>query len=86
LFDWNPRASFQSVNTLTEIEEAAEALPPEQKEELLRFLVMLVRSTEKPFGNARLVNGPHGTLLLEAPPGGPPMTSELVKQMLADFP
>ena len=35
---------------------------------------------------ARLVKGPNGTLLLEAPPGAPPMTTETVKQLLEDFP
>ena len=32
------------------------------------------------------VEGPDGTLLLEAAPGAPPMTTENIKRMLADFP
>jgi len=34
---------------------------------------------------ARLLPGPMGTLLLEAPPGAPPMTTETVSQMLEDW-
>jgi hypothetical protein len=74
------------VSTLLEIESAAEALAPEQKEELVRFLTARLRPMEKFAGGARLVEGPNGTLLLEAPPGAPPMTTETVKQMLEDFP
>lgn len=37
-------------------------------------------------GKARLVQGPNGTLLLEAPADAPPMNAEVVKQMLEDFP
>jgi hypothetical protein len=69
-----------------EIEAAAEALPLEQKEELFRFLAARLREAEKPTRKARLVEGPNNTLLLEAPPGAPPMTTETVKQMLEDFP
>jgi hypothetical protein len=74
------------MSTLIEIEAAAEALPPEQKEELFRFLAARLRPMEKVARGARLVAGPGGTLLLEAPPGAPPMTTETVKQMLEDFP
>ena len=74
------------MSTLLEIEAATEALPPEQKEELVRFLTVRLRPVEKSARGARLVEGPNGTLLLEAPPGAPPMTTEIVKQMLEDFP
>lgn len=74
------------MSTLAEIEAAAEALSPEQKAELIRFLTARLRSAEKPAQRARLVAGPNGTLLLEAPPDAPPMTTETVKRMLEDFP
>jgi hypothetical protein len=74
------------MSTLLEIEAATETLPPEQKAELLRFLTTRVRPVEEPGRGARLVQGPNGTLLLEAPPGAPPMTTEMVKQLLEDFP
>jgi len=74
------------MSTLTEIEAAAEALPTEQKEQLLRFLAARLRSSERTERGARLVEGPSGTLLLEAPAGAPPMTSETVKRLLEDLP
>jgi hypothetical protein len=74
------------MSTLDEIEAASDALPPEQKEELVRFLTARLRPPEKSARGARLVKGPNGTLLLEALPGAPPMTTETVKQMLEDFP
>jgi len=74
------------MSTLAEIETAAEALPPEQQEELIRFLAGRLRPVEEPTRRARLVKGPDGTLLLEAPPDAPPMTTEIVKQLLEDFP
>jgi hypothetical protein len=74
------------MSTLAEIEAAAEALPAEQKEELIRFLAARLRPSEKSARGARLVEGPGGTLLLEAPAGAPPMTTEKVKQLLEDFP
>jgi hypothetical protein len=74
------------MSTLTEIEAASEALPTEQKEELVRFLTARLRPKEKFTHGAKLVEGPSGTLLLEAPPGAPPMTSATIKQMLEDFP
>ena len=70
------------MSTLLEIEAATEALPQEQKAELLRFLSARLRPVEKPAPGARLVKGPSGTLLLEAPPDAPPMTTEMVKQFL----
>jgi bifunctional DNA-binding transcriptional regulator/antitoxin component of YhaV-PrlF toxin-antitoxin module len=39
-----------------------------------------------PERKARLVEGPKGILLLEAPVEAPPMNTEAVKQMLEDFP
>jgi hypothetical protein len=73
------------MSTLLEIEAAAETLPAEQKEELVRFLTARLQPVETQ-RRARLVAGPDGTLLLEAPPGAPPMTTENVKRMLEDFP
>ena len=74
------------MSKLLDVEAAADALPPEQKEELVRFLTARLRPREKFARGARLVEGPNGTLLLEAAPGAPPMTTEIVKQMLEDFP
>ena len=73
------------MSTLLEIEAAAEALPAEQKEELVRFLTARLQPTEGS-RRARLVAGPDGTLLLEAHPDAPPMTTENIKRMLEDFP
>ena len=73
------------MSTLLEIEAAAEALPAEQKKELVRFLTARLQPTEVT-RRAKLVAGPNGTLMLEAPPGAPPMTTENVKRMLEDFP
>jgi hypothetical protein len=72
------------MSTLLEIEAAAEALPPEQKAELLRFLAERLHSALPP-QQARLVRQ-GGDSLLEAPPGSPPMTPENVKRMLEDWP
>lgn len=74
------------MSNLLEIEAASEALPSEQKEELIRFLTARLRPVEKSARGARLVEGPNGTLLLEAPPSAPRMTTETVKRMLEDFP
>jgi len=52
------------MSTLLEIEAASEALAPEQKEELVRFLTARLRPVEKFARGARLVEGPNGTLLL----------------------
>ena len=74
------------MSTLLEIQAATEGLSPEQKEELIHFLSASLRPPrQSPYG-ARLVEGPNGTLLLEAPPGAPPMTTETIRQMLEDFP
>jgi len=72
--------------SLAEIEAAAEALPPEQKEELFHFLASRLRRLKKPRSGARLVKGPRGTLLLEAASDAPPMTTETVTRLLEDFP
>ncbi len=74
------------MSTLLEIEAAIEALPHEQKEELARHLFAQLRSVPTSGHGAKLVAGPNGTLLLEAPAGAPPMTTETVRQMLEDFP
>lgn len=74
------------MSTLAEIKTAADSLPPEQKEELLRFLVARLDPRADGAGKAVLVSGPGNTLLLEAPRGAPPMTTEAIKRMLEDFP
>lgn len=75
------------MSTLAQIEAAADALSPEEKAELVRFLsAQLHPIDKKSAGGASLVAGPNGVLLLEAPPGAPPMTTAVVKQMLEDFP
>jgi uncharacterized membrane protein len=71
------------MSTLLEIEAATEALPPEQKTELLRFLAARLRAMRLPSQQARLVRR-GGDTLLEAPPGAPPMTPENVRRMLED--
>lgn len=73
------------MNTLAEIEAAVDALPPEQKEQLLRFLAQRLHRPNKQPRRARLVRLGNDALL-EAPPGAPPMTPENVKQMLEDWP
>lgn len=74
------------MSTLPEIEAAAEALRPEEKEQLIRFLSARLPRDAGDGRRARLVHGPQGTLLLEAPPDAPPMTTESVKRILEDFP
>ena len=64
---------------------AAEALPPEQKKELVRFLTARLRPSDPQPRTARLVQE-GDDVLLEAPPGAPPMTTENVKRMLEDWP
>lgn len=72
------------MNTLKEIEAAAEALPKEQKEELRRFLTARLLASQ---GSERscLVRS-NGDVFLEAPQSAPAMTAELVKQLLEDWP
>ena len=69
------------MSTLLEIEAAAEALSPEQKEELVRFLTARLRPSAPQLQKARLVRE-GDDVFLEAPPGAPPMTTENVKRML----
>jgi hypothetical protein len=73
------------MSKLLEIEAAAEALPPEQKEELVRFLTARLRPMEPEPRKARLVRE-GDDVLLEAPPGAPPMTPENVRRILQDWP
>ena len=73
------------LSTLLEIEAAAEALPLAQQEEWVRFLTALLRPSESTPGKARLVRE-GDDILLEGPPGAPPMTPENVRQMLEDWP
>ena len=73
------------ISKLLEVEAAAEALPPEQKEELFRFLAAHLRSPKTQPRKARLVRE-GDDVFLEAPPGAPPMTTENVKRMLEDWP
>ena len=74
------------MSTLAEIEAAAEALPQEQIKELIRFLEAQLEAGAPRAPAARLVAGAGGLLLLEAPAGAPPMTTESVKKLLEDFP
>jgi hypothetical protein len=73
------------MSTLAEIEAAAETLPLEQKEELLRFLIARLRPSDSQPRKARLVRE-GDDVFLETPPGAPPMTTENVKRMLEDSP
>jgi hypothetical protein len=73
------------MSKLAEIEAAAEALPPEEKTELIRFLAGRLRSAERDARKARLVRE-GDDVLLEAPAGAPPMTTESVRRMLEDWP
>jgi len=73
------------MNTLAEIEAAAEALSPEQKEELFRFLAARLRESEAQKRKARLVREDND-VLLESPPYAPPMTPQNAKRMLEDWP
>jgi hypothetical protein len=73
------------MSKLLEIEAAAEALLPEEKAELLRFLAAHLRTVPPQRQKARLVRQGND-LLLEAPPGAPPMTPENIKNLLEDWP
>lgn len=74
-----------AMSTLTEIEAAADALRPDEKEKLIRFLAAGLQPTESQSRKARLVRRGDDALL-EAPPGAPPMTPENVKQILQEWP
>lgn len=69
------------MSTLLEVEAAAEALAPEQQEELFRFLAARLRPSAPLPRKARLVRE-GDDVVLAAPPGAPPMTTENVKRML----
>ena len=71
------------MTTLIEIETAAGALPPEQQEELIRFLANRMRRSK--MQPARMVRRGNDSLL-EAPPSAPPMTPENIKRILEDWP
>lgn len=73
------------MSTLTEIEAAADALRPEEKERLIRFLTARLQRPERQSRKARLVRQGDDALL-QAPPGAPPMTPENVKQILQEWP
>jgi hypothetical protein len=73
------------MSTLAEIEAAAETLGRKEKEELVRFLAARLRRVDMPSAKARLVRD-GDDVLLEAPPGAPPMTPEVVKRMLEHWP
>ena len=76
---------LHAMSTLPEIEAAAAALPPSEKEQLIRFLAARLHSPDTQLRKARLVRQ-GDDVLLEAAPGAPPMTTETVKRMLEDFP
>ena len=78
-------AIFRAMSTLAEIEAAADALPQEQKEELVRFLTARLHPGVLQSRKARLVRE-GDNVFLEAPPGAPPMTTDIVKRMLEDWP
>lgn len=73
------------MSTLAEIEAAADALPPEQKAELVRFLKARLGAQAPPSRIAQLVRA-GGDVLLEAAPDAPAMTPETIKRMLEDWP
>jgi hypothetical protein len=73
------------MTALARIQEATEALPPEQQEELYRFLGARLHPTPPRLGKARLVRQ-DGDILLAAPSDAPPMTAENVRRMLEDWP
>ena len=73
------------MSTLLDIEAAAEALPPEQKEELVRFLTARLRLSVPQPRKARLV-WEGNDVFLEAHPDAPPMTTENIKRLLEDWP
>ena len=73
------------MSTLSEIEAAADALPSEQKEELVRFLSSRRYASGTSGPRARAVRR-GDDLLLEAPAGAPPMTPDNIKRMLEDWP
>lgn len=75
------------MRTLSEIETAAEKLSPDEKQTLFHHLAAHLGMTlpAAPALKARIVRE-GDDVLLEAPPGAPPMTAESVKRLLADWP
>jgi hypothetical protein len=73
------------MSRLLEIETAADALPPEEKKALVRFLTARLSRSSLQSPKARLLREGEDALL-EAPPGAPPMTPENVKRFLQDWP
>jgi uncharacterized membrane protein len=72
------------MQTLEDVQAAADALSPEQREELRRYLLVRQRESEKS-PPAHLVRR-NGDVLLEAPSTAPAMTPAFVKQLLEDWP
>ena len=71
------------MSTVAEIEAAVDTLPTPQQVTLLRHLETKLRKASATA--ARLVLE-SGQPVLVAPPGAPPMTPDVVKAALADFP
>jgi hypothetical protein len=77
--------TLRTVSSLAKIQAATESLPQEEQEELYRILDARLHPPSPQLSRARLVRK-GGDLLLEAPPGAPPMSPESVKRMLEDWP
>jgi hypothetical protein len=73
------------MSALAKIRAATETLPPEEQEELYRFLGVRLHPAASPPGKSRIVRL-EGDTLLEAPSDAPPMTAENVRRMLEDWP
>ena len=73
------------MTTLAEIEAAVESLPLDQKEHLLHFLTVRLRSLNGVTARSRLIQSGADTLL-EASPEAPPMTPANAKRILEDWP
>jgi hypothetical protein len=73
------------MSSLLEIEAAANALPVEQKQLLLRFLTASLRESGV-FSVGASLTKDGGDVLLTAPAGAPPMTPETVREILEDWP
>jgi hypothetical protein len=68
--------------TVPEIEAALDAVPPQERAALLERLIC---ADIPPGARGKLV-WEDGHPLLVAPPGAPPITTDLVKLLLAEFP
>jgi len=73
------------MTTLAEIEQAVEALSPEDREELFRFLSRRVRPEATTTQRATVVRD-GVDVLLAAAPDSPPMTPEQVRSLLDNWP